>query len=1423
MPQFCRSRLATFLGLLPYAMLPCPQPAAAVDLNGDGVDDLYAARYSVAGLSPGDDPDGDGASILVESNFLTDPRNAMDAPRLTFGTGTGPDGERLLEWQAKAGVTYVLEASPDLSGWEPQGAWAQGSGPVSLAWEAPEGRKFVRLVARPADADGDGLRDADEAAEGSDPLNADTDGDGLGDGYEAASTHHDPLVPNDPCADASGNGKPDIEDYAATLGQRVNIWTASGDGNWHTAANWHTGTVPVAGDVVLIAPCAATGPEVTVSANAAAVAVLGGGSLRIDDAVFTLGSLVRLRNLSLTDTAELRAAGLEARLGLELTGALTLDATSAINVSGAGYPVNQGPGAAGAATGGTGAAGGSHAGMGGPGRFYPVARLGGTYGDFARPTEPGSGGSRGTGTGGGALRIAVAGAAVLDGLIAADGLRANSSGAGGSIWLDCGTLSGSGTVRADGADGATNTGAGGGGRIALHAGAGAFTGTLSARSGLNGQPGGAGSIYTKTGTARGILTFDNAGLTHALALSPVPGGMLSGDFDLTVRNGARLSAPVLTALHIETPGNVTVTSSGLVDLTGRGYPSAQGPGAPVVDERPGTGASGGSHAGEGGMGRLTREVDLGVSYGSFAAPITHGSGGARTGKPGGGVLRLLCHSLTVEGGIVCHGAGGGAGGSAWIDCASLSGAGVISAHGGNGANTNNGGGGGGRLAVYFDERAAFTGQLGAAGGTLQQPGGAGSLYLRDRQETRGVLRFDNAGTAGRVTPLVGGDLIFDADVEIAGSARLTGLRGQQLHLETPGSVSIASGSSIELTGYGHGKFAGPGAALVPGPSQGATGAAHAGIGGDGWLLSPQSFNRSYGLYRTPLEPGSGADTPGGGALRLIASSLTVDGAILANGANAGAPFSTGSGGSVYITCSHLSGSGKIAASGGDISDATARLSGAGGGGRIAAVAQTSGFTGVWEARSFTEEKCGGAGTIFLQTGGLDSLILDNAGTRANKLTMLDALTVLAGDFIVTGGAGAGRSGSPVDFTLEVRAEQDITIGAGSRIEFSGQALGFQVGTVISPSSLPGDPARQSGFSHGGEGGYAVTPAASTFGQSGGGAFTYDSPVAPRMPGSGPLTGGVIILAAGQTLTHAGTVAADAHDAPQGILDHWDASSGGAIFISAPDISGNGTLSAVGGRGNTNTAELIIGGGGGGRVALHGQNVSEDFTVLLGGGTGDSFSVNGEASGGHPGTFLRACYPLNVTSGAIMETAAPPDLRRGALESAASIRCFAEHLTPAFSTPSNRRSAYVFRHDLNPPLGDFEICTRFDARNTGTYDEAADLGASHLPNQQWTTWLLHADPPAGSAPVLTGSVTFDRDIIGVEATTEGLTATNLWLGAQAPLNGALYLASDGLEFGTGDSFTISADRRTLTVTLNTADGLDQLRVITQARPLDEWCP
>ncbi|NLB54567.1 MAG: hypothetical protein GX811_02160, partial [Lentisphaerae bacterium] len=140
------------------------------------------------------------------------------------------------------------------------------------------------------------------------------------------------------------------------------------------------------------------------------------------------------------------------RIDLTVIGDMTVSEGGSVDVRGKGYTSSRGPG------------GGSKASYGGRGSYNSKP----CYGSIRRPVNLGSG-SAGSNYGGGAVKLQVSGHLSIDGLIDADGLgTANDDASGGSIWLESGTISGSGAIRARGGNcGFANWGAGGG-RISLN-------------------------------------------------------------------------------------------------------------------------------------------------------------------------------------------------------------------------------------------------------------------------------------------------------------------------------------------------------------------------------------------------------------------------------------------------------------------------------------------------------------------------------------------------------------------------------------------------------------------------------------------------------------------------------------------------------------------------------------------------------------------------------------------------------------------------------------------------------------------------------------------------------------------------------------------------------------------------------------------
>ncbi|MCA9513951.1 MAG: hypothetical protein KC635_03315, partial [Myxococcales bacterium] len=254
--------------------------------------------------------------------------------------------------------------------------------------------------------------------------------------------------------------------------------------------------------------------------------------------------LLYLQNLtvkptgSLTHTATATTAGTPERV-LNLSVAnLTIESASAsvygkIDVTGRGYGVNRTFDNSGTGATTTTYQAGSHGGLGGK---APATAF--VYDDFRDPRRPGAGSS--AVAGGGVVRIAVrsGGAARVDGKILADGSPGTAGGAGGTIALSTPSLTGSGSLSAQGGA-ATNTngGGGGGGRIALTgmaSASGAFApeafgdavlacGGADTNTSLD-QAGGAGSVWfqTTSGSAQGgILVYDACGRIGADRSTPM--------------------------------------------------------------------------------------------------------------------------------------------------------------------------------------------------------------------------------------------------------------------------------------------------------------------------------------------------------------------------------------------------------------------------------------------------------------------------------------------------------------------------------------------------------------------------------------------------------------------------------------------------------------------------------------------------------------------------------------------------------------------------------------------------------------------------------------------------------------------------------------------------------------------------------------
>jgi hypothetical protein len=489
--------------------------------------------------------------------------------------------------------------------------------------------------------------------------------------------------------------------------------------------------------------------------------------------------------------------------------------------TGTGYAGGQGPGGAGryaySSSSGYVGGGGGHGGYGSASGGATPAFGGSTYGSVTAPVDRGSGGgnyssSAPGGAGGGAIRMNVTGALLINGRISASGGagvgQGTGGGSGGSVWLTAGTLAGAGTISANGGAGNELGGGGGGGCIALQYGVNAFEGIVSAYGGGGYAWGGAGTIYTKANSQNmGQMLVDNSG--HSGTNTPVAFLL---PFDLTVRGGAvaHPSSPylILSNLFINSGGsftclptqtnldvavlrNATIDAGGLMSVDGKGFGLGVGPGTGLSTNSIGSGA------GYGGNGGASSLLPGGETYGSAQQPVDRGSGGglgwgaATGGAEGGGAIRFAVGgALTVHGRLSAGGnaalqddGGGGSGGSIWLTAGALAGSGAIAADGGAGELYDGGGGGGGRIAIYTPVN-AFAGLVSAAGGYGVSPGQNGSIYYATTPAPPQVVSTTPTGALNSAVSSF--DILFSTVVNP------TSVSAATVALTAPGGLVVSS-------------------------------------------------------------------------------------------------------------------------------------------------------------------------------------------------------------------------------------------------------------------------------------------------------------------------------------------------------------------------------------------------------------------------------------------------------------------------------------------------------------------------------------------------------------------------------------------------------------------------------------------------------
>ena len=445
---------------------------------------------------------------------------------------------------------------------------------------------------------------------------------------------------------------------------------------------------------------------------------------------------------------------------------ITIEAGAFITADKQGYPSQQGPGSSLNYR-----HGGSYGGVG-------SGNVGtSTYGSSIYPTHLGSGG--GYSSGGGAVDLAVLGTLHIDGTLSANG---DGTGSGGSINITTDTLSGSGSISAQGGSYRTTAvaiNAGGGGRVFAGYTTITFDGLITVRGGKKYSS----SLYAQSGTAalydkvndelQTLERWQFDGIYGPFAYASIEtdigefiienGADVSvGDFgirgesavsvdlesnisaaniilsndgilayggrsplvvyeNLRLEDTSTLQGAIKVRLQVDAK-NIIIDSDAQIHVDGMGYQRREGPGSPEEGTR-----AGGSYGGRG----------LGVSaklpYGSAENPVDFGSAGDFHELGGGALLLNVSDRLQHDGVISAQGKRAASGGSVWVDANVLTGVGVIKADGGKfGANAHYiGAGAGGRVAVYTSDASVWAGTSTAKGGIRQACGGCPTVYAEN--------------------------------------------------------------------------------------------------------------------------------------------------------------------------------------------------------------------------------------------------------------------------------------------------------------------------------------------------------------------------------------------------------------------------------------------------------------------------------------------------------------------------------------------------------------------------------------------------------------------------------------------------------------------------------------------------------------------
>jgi hypothetical protein len=168
-------RIANFIAIGAFLLLVSTPSSRAqmLDLNANGMSDVWEQIYNASGLNPNADTDGDGFSNAQEALAGTNPTNALSFPNIPTYSPSGTNFTVTVP--SALGKQYQLQSIQPLTGapwtnWIVEATTIARTGTV-VTLTAPAGvtAKFFRIGISDVDTDGDGLNDWEEYQLGLDP------------------------------------------------------------------------------------------------------------------------------------------------------------------------------------------------------------------------------------------------------------------------------------------------------------------------------------------------------------------------------------------------------------------------------------------------------------------------------------------------------------------------------------------------------------------------------------------------------------------------------------------------------------------------------------------------------------------------------------------------------------------------------------------------------------------------------------------------------------------------------------------------------------------------------------------------------------------------------------------------------------------------------------------------------------------------------------------------------------------------------------------------------------------------------------------------------------------------------------------------------------------------------------------------------